>query len=258
MKIKFKKFFARAIEPSLATSGSDGFDLASAQEVIIPPRPCQCIKTDIGIAIPKGYFGKIHARSIWARRFTSVAGGVIDSDYRGNISIIFHNYSDNWLQVHQSEKFAQIARQKKAANEVFEEVKNFGDTTERGEGGFGSRFSSRRRGKRDIHVNCYIPQYVKPNLKWYERDGLMTYHDHVKYEEYARDPDRYLSRANIVNFDLTHAQCRFEKPSLSKKFYQTVSKSHVDAMPSQEKDKAVSACLRSERTDVFVEKKIIF
>ena len=138
MKIKFKKFSARAIEPSLATSGSACFDLASAEEVIIPPRSCQCIKTDIGIAILKDYFGKVHARSSWARRFTSVAGRVIDSNYRGKISVILHNYSDNWLQVHQSDKFAQIAIQKKAANVVFEEVKSFEDTTERGEGGFGS------------------------------------------------------------------------------------------------------------------------
>ena len=138
MKIKFKKFSACATEPSLATSGSACFDLASAEEVIIPPRSCLCIKVDIGIAIPKGYFGRIHARSSWARRFTSVAGGFIDSNYRGNISVIFHNYSDNWLQVHQSDKSALITIQKKAANIVFEELKNSEDSTERGESGFGS------------------------------------------------------------------------------------------------------------------------
>ena len=55
-----------------------------------------------------------------------------------NIIVIFHNYSDNWLRIHQSEKIAQIALQKKALNIVFEEVKNFDDITERGERGFGS------------------------------------------------------------------------------------------------------------------------
>ena len=67
------------------------------------------------------------------RKDLSVAGGVIDSDYRGNIVVIFHNYSDNWLPIHQSEKTAQIAIQKKALNVVFEEVKNFDDITEDGE-----------------------------------------------------------------------------------------------------------------------------
>ena len=112
MKIKFKTFSSRAIIPSVATSGSACFDLSSVQEAIILPYSCQCIKTDIGIAIPKSYFAKMHTRSSWEKRFTSVSGGVIDSDYRGNISVIFHNHSGNWLQVHQSEKFAQIAIQK--------------------------------------------------------------------------------------------------------------------------------------------------
>ena len=137
MKIKFKKLSSRSVEPSLAIPGSACFDLLSAEEVIILPRCCQCIKTNIGVSIPKGYFGKIHARSSWAKRFTSVAGGVIDSDYRGNIIVIFHTYSDNWLQIHQSEKIAQIAIQKKALNVVLEEVNNFDDITERGERGFG-------------------------------------------------------------------------------------------------------------------------
>ena len=70
--------------------------------------------------------------------FTSIAGGVIDSDYTGNIILIFQNYSNNWLQIRPSEKIAQIAIQKKALNVVYEEVKNFDDITEREEIGFGS------------------------------------------------------------------------------------------------------------------------
>ena len=96
-----------------------------------------CVKTDIGFAIPKGYFSKIHARSSWAERFTGVGGGVIDSDYSGDIVVFFHNYSYNWIQVPKSEKFAQIAIERKANNVVFEKVLDFDDKTERGGGGFG-------------------------------------------------------------------------------------------------------------------------
>ena len=28
-----------------------------------------------------------------------------------------------------------------------------------------------------LSKNSYIPQYFKPDLKWFERDGLMTYID---------------------------------------------------------------------------------
>ena len=94
MKIKVKKFSTPTTTPPLATPGSACFDLFSAEEKIIPSRCCVCIKT--GFAIPKGYFGKIHARSSWAKRFTGVGGGVMDSDFRGDIVVLFHSYSDNW------------------------------------------------------------------------------------------------------------------------------------------------------------------
>ena len=59
--------------------------------------------------------------------------------------------------------------------------------------------------KRNINASSYIPKYVKPDLKWYERDGLITYIDKIKYEEYSRDLDKYVSQANIENFDLSYA-----------------------------------------------------
>ena len=131
MKIKFRKFSSRAVEPFLATTGSACYNLSSAEELMISPRSCHCIKTDIGLSIPKGYFGY----------FLEGAGQKSyydDSDYRGNIIVIFHNYSHNWFHIHESDKIAQISIQTKVSNIVFEEVKNFEDKTERGEGGFGS------------------------------------------------------------------------------------------------------------------------
>ena len=112
--------------------------------------------------------------------------------------------------------------------------------------------------KRDLSVNSYIPKYVKPDMKWYERDGLMTYVDQIKYEEYSCDPDKYISRLNVVNFDLIHAQCRGEAPSVSEKFYKTVKEANLAGMPTKKRNKSVSACLRSNRKDIFVEKKITF
>ena len=40
-------------------------------------------------------------------------------------------------------------------------------------------------------TNNYIPKYVPIDLKWYKRDGLMTYIDHVKCEEFLSDPDKH-------------------------------------------------------------------
>ena len=52
--------------------------------------------------------------------------------------------------------------------------------------------------------NSYIPPYVKPDLKWFERDGLMTYIDRLSYERFEEDRDNYLSNVNVVNFDIVN------------------------------------------------------
>lgn len=46
----------------------------------------------------------------------------------------------------------------------------------------------------------YVPAYVFPNLKWYERDRLMTYIDQLKYSSFAENPDRWLRNHKVVNF----------------------------------------------------------
>ena len=103
-------------------------------------------------------------------------------------------------------------------------------------------------------ANSYIPKYVKPDLEWYERDDLMTYLDRIKYEEYERDPDKYLSKANIVN--LTSFIHSVVVKNMAEKFYQTIKSSDIVDMPKKDKSIGVSACLRSSRKYIFVEKKI--
>ena len=95
MEIKFKKFSNKAFETFLAMPGSGCFDLCSAYKYLIYPNSVQEINTDIGVAIPHGFIGKIITRNSWVLKFMSVEGGVIDSDYRGKIKVIFHNKSSN-------------------------------------------------------------------------------------------------------------------------------------------------------------------
>ena len=100
----------------------------------------------------------------------------------------------------------------------------------------------------NIFVNKYIPEYVPSDLKWYERHGLMTYINQLKYERSSEDPDGYLKKAELVNFDIIHNQHR-GTPT------QNFRTSDVKRMPQKERKKAVSACLKSERKDLPVEKK---
>ena len=72
-------------------------DLYSAETKLIFPCYSAVIETEVGVSIPQGYFGKIHAQSSLAIRYTDVGGGVIDSGYRGPIRVVFFNHMDEYL-----------------------------------------------------------------------------------------------------------------------------------------------------------------
>ena len=105
-------------------------------------------------------------------------------------------------------------------------------------------------------VDKYVPDVVPKDLKWYERDSLLTYIDQLKCESFTNDPDKYLEKAEVVNFEMIHNRCRGHPRKFSNGYYQTVVQSDVKKMSQKERKKAVAACLRSERKDSFVEKKL--
>lgn len=66
------------------------------------------------MAIPSGYFGAVYPRSgIATKRGLRLANcvGVIDSDYRGDISVPLHNDSNKIQSVQPYERIAQIVIQ---------------------------------------------------------------------------------------------------------------------------------------------------
>ena len=58
-----------------------------------------------------------------------------------------------------------------------------------------------------IFANNYIPKYVLEDLPWYERDGLLTYIDQLKYKEFISDSDVAVKNTKVINFDMIHTQC---------------------------------------------------
>ena len=138
MKIEFLKFSSSAITPTQGTKDSAGFDLYSVENVIVLANSMKIIKTGIGSKIPRGYFGKIYARSILAIRCTELSGGVTDSDYRSPVSVIFFNFSSKPIEVEKGNRFCQIVCHEIANYSVLREVNTFEDKTDRGEESFGS------------------------------------------------------------------------------------------------------------------------
>ena len=107
--------------------------------IFIKPHTNAKISTGISVAIPKGHFGAIFARSGLASKQglrPANCVGVIDADYRGPVMVALHNDSNITAQVNDGERIAQLVILP-CQDIEFEEVDTL-DTTDRGSGGFGS------------------------------------------------------------------------------------------------------------------------
>ncbi|RWS23464.1 ORF2-like protein [Leptotrombidium deliense] len=92
MLINFIRTTKLSIMPKKGSSGSAAYDLYSVENKILRARAATLVSVGIKMEIPPSLFGKIEGRSGMAYRFNvHVGGGVIDSDYRGEIQVILLN-----------------------------------------------------------------------------------------------------------------------------------------------------------------------
>jgi dUTP pyrophosphatase len=136
--LKYKKLSNNAFAPIKGSKKAAGFDLRAAYNYFIPSKGKQLIKTDLQVEIPEGCYGRIAPRSGLAiKNFIDVGGGVIDSDYRGNVGIVLFNFGEQDFVIHKGDRVAQLICEKIEYAEL-EEMKEALSLTERGDGGFGS------------------------------------------------------------------------------------------------------------------------
>lgn len=108
-------------------------------KITIMPHETKMIPTGIAIAVPTGYMGCIYARSGLASKKSLAPAncvGIVDSDYRGEVKVALHNYSDKNQIIDVGERIAQLIIQPISLCTPVE-VDEL-DETERGVGGFGS------------------------------------------------------------------------------------------------------------------------
>ena len=60
-------------------------------------------------------------------------------------------------------------------------------------------------------ANKYVLDCVPLDLRWYERDGLLTWYDQIKCKRFLEDPDRHFNNTKIVNFDIINKCVRGEE-----------------------------------------------
>ncbi|XP_072881013.1 deoxyuridine 5'-triphosphate nucleotidohydrolase-like isoform X2 [Hemitrygon akajei] len=135
--LKFAKLSENAYRPTRGSARAAGYDLYSAYDYVILPQDKVIVKTDIQIALPPGFYGRVAPRSgLAAKHFIDVGAGVIDEDYRGNVGVVLFNLGKKSFEVKKGDRIAQLICERICYPEL-EELKSL-DETERGAGGFGS------------------------------------------------------------------------------------------------------------------------
>lgn len=140
-----------------------GYDIYSAETVILEPQEKAVIKTDVAVNIPEGYVGLLTSRSgVSSKTHLVIETGKIDAGYQGNLGINIKNdrqdfvidsdvyqdiegeihYTDKTLdagtyKINKGDKLAQIVIVPIWTPEL-KEVEEFSSESERGEQGFGS------------------------------------------------------------------------------------------------------------------------
>ena len=139
MKVKFKKLSDNAVIPSYAKPGDAGLDLTATSLQLVDQKTYGYIEygTGIPVEIPQGYVGLIYPRSSVSNTglILSNCVGVVDSGYRGEIKFRFKWIKDS-VAYTIGERIGQMIIMPYPTIEVEEATEL--NSTERGEGGFGS------------------------------------------------------------------------------------------------------------------------
>ena len=126
--------------PSRQTSGSAGYDVASAEpDFVLAPGERRAVGTGLAFELPAGVEMQVRPRSGLALRHGITlpnAPGTIDPDYRGELKVIIQNGGGVDVRIARGERIAQLVF---ARFETPALLESEGLTeSDRGEGGFGS------------------------------------------------------------------------------------------------------------------------
>ena len=139
--IAVKKLRSGAVLPTYGSEEAAGADLYACLEesVLIQPGESVFVPTGLAMEIPKGCAGLIYARSgLACKRGLAPANkvGVVDSDYRGEITVVLHNHGSTPQCISHGDRIAQMIITP-VLMPGYEEVEELSDTARSGRG-FGS------------------------------------------------------------------------------------------------------------------------
>ncbi len=137
MDLKIKKLHPDAVIPKYATDGSAGLDLTAIDMEYLAH---DIIKyyTGLAVEIPVGYVGLLFPRSSVYKTTLRLANcvGVIDSDYRGEITALFDGTEYSSIEYEVGDRIVQLVLLPIPKVAILE-VQELAETA-RGQGGYGS------------------------------------------------------------------------------------------------------------------------
>ena len=141
MNLKIKRLRAGAHMPGRATAGAAGLDLRACCPggISLAPMERTLIPTGLAVELPEHTVGLVFARSGLAlREGLAMANGVgvVDSDYRGELSVPMVNLSGQVVHVANGQRVAQLVVSPVVPTDMIE-IDDLSET-QRGAGGFGS------------------------------------------------------------------------------------------------------------------------
>jgi dUTP pyrophosphatase len=135
--LEVKKLSKEVASPEYLLKSDVGLDLRSNEEVSLKPMEQKAIKTGLIIKIPEGHVGLIRDRAgIVSNMNVHTSAGTFDPDYRGEVSVILVNFSDDEVMIEKGMRVAQLIIM--PVTKVKIKVVDKLSKTERGDKGFGS------------------------------------------------------------------------------------------------------------------------
>lgn len=137
LEVVFEKVCSAAKLPECQHSGDAGYDLFSAENIVIEAGEVEMVSTGLKMRLPEDIEAQVRPRSGLSLSGVTVMNspGTIDPGYRGEVKVILANLLGDDFVVEKGDRIAQM---------VFSRVEHpelkLGslDDTERGDGGFGS------------------------------------------------------------------------------------------------------------------------
>ena len=135
LKIKLLSPHAQVLVKS--SPGAAGYDMYSSESCLVPANGKALVATDVAMSIPADCYGRVAPRSGLAYKHSiHVGAGVIDSDYRGAVSVLLFNLSSDPFLVNTGDRIAQLIVERISLPKIV--LVDDLDATVRGERGFGS------------------------------------------------------------------------------------------------------------------------